>query len=133
MREFEKYEMFKAKCPVCGCKNKVHTELKSITDRFVGYSLKCCGCGKYNEFILDHHSNGKLFSIPHKKGIQRCIQMSYCPKKDCPLYGTCNLDHNSVNFDDKNLKKSYNPCGENDNMNEDDTVTMTVLNGPKFL
>ena len=27
MREFEKWELAVWKCPVCGCKNKIHTEL----------------------------------------------------------------------------------------------------------
>ena len=35
MREFEKYEMFKTKCPVCGSKNKVHTELMNVDNNLI--------------------------------------------------------------------------------------------------
>lgn len=132
MREFEKYEMFKSKCPVCGSKNKVYTELMSITDKFVGYSLKCCNCGNYKQFILDHHSNGKIYNTPNKNGKQHCIQMSYCPKKDCPLYGTCKLKNNAVDFPD-NGKKDFQTINDGGSLEDQNTVDMVVLNSPKFL
>ena len=125
MREFEKYEMFKTKCPVCGCKNKVHTELMNINNKFVGYLLKCCNCGNYNQFLLDHTTNGKEKDIPYKNGIERCIQPSYCPKKDCPLYGTCTVDNNDVEF---------KPVTKLENSDElDHTVSVDVFNMPRFL
>ena len=90
MREFEFYEMIKIKCPVCGCKNKVHTELLDRYNVFKGYSLKCCGCGNYNQFLLNYKDNGNRDDAPvFVNGKQRCIQPSFCPRKDCKLYGTC--------------------------------------------
>lgn len=124
MREFEKYEMFKTKCPVCGSKNKVHTELMNNYNKFVGYSLKCCNCGNYNQFLLDYETNGKMSKIPYKNGKQRCIQPSYCPKKDCPLYGTCTVEKDSINFNEPK-KNIYDP--------KDNTVSIDVINTPRFL
>jgi len=128
MREFEKYEMFKTKCPVCGSKNKVHTELMNINDNFAGYSLKCCNCGNYNQFLLDHHTNGRVIQWPYKNGKQRCIQFSYCPRKDCALYGTCNLDCDSVDFEEN----EQNNCVPGDD-EVDNTAIIEVVNTPRFL
>lgn len=125
MREFEKYEMFKAKCPVCGSKNKVHTELMSRDGSFVGYSLKCCNCGNYNEFLLDYQTNGKIKYLPYQNGKERCIQPSYCPRKDCPLYGTCTVEQNATEFGDEK-KNLYDPEYESN-------VDIDVINSPRFL
>ena len=124
MREFEKYEMFKAKCPVCGCKNKVHTELMNREEKFVGYSLKCCNCGNYNQFLLDYETNGSQSVGPYHNGKQTCIQPSYCPRKDCKLYGTCTYGEiNKTDF--KPQCKKETPLEK--------TISVTVLNSPKFL
>ena len=126
MREFEKYEMFKTKCPVCGSKNKVHTELMNYHNKFVGYSLKCCNCGNYNQFLLDYDTNGTKNKVPYKDGTQRCIQPSYCPRKDCPLYGTCNVEQDDVEF----KPQSARPDSEN---YDSSTILVEVLHKPKFL
>ena len=125
MREFEKYEMFKMKCPVCGSKNKVHTELISKENKFIGYSLKCCNCGNYNQFLLNYETNGKNSQLPYKDGIQRCIQPSYCPRKDCALYGTCNMTYNDVQFNDK---KTTNCTLDDDNVSH-----IEIFHTPRFL
>ena len=62
MREFEDLEMTKQKCFICGCKNKVHTELFDRTNRFIGYRLKCCACGNTHDFLLNHHYELSLYS-----------------------------------------------------------------------
>lgn len=115
MREFAKYEQVKAKCPVCGCRNKVQTPLyeseddigviiftdhKGVPrDKKVGYTLKCCNCGHYAKFILDNTTNGE--SIPDREhlvsGESQCIMLSYCRTgKKCPLYGTCGISDTDV-------------------------------------
>lgn len=125
MREFEKYEMFKLKCPVCGSRNKVHTELFNRHNKFAGYSIKCCNCGNYNQFLLDYETNGKESLYPYINGKQRCIQKHYCPKKDCPLYGTCN-----TKLDDVDFNKNENDIPDSD---DDNIISIKVLNTSRFL
>lgn len=129
MREFEKYEMIKAKCPVCGCKNKVHTDLLDIDGKFKGYSLKCCGCGNYNEFLLNYEDNGKESKPICRKGKQTCVQPSFCPRKDCKLYGTFRKrlrDKNNEGNSNKNQVPDKQLCNEN-------KLSIEVYNQPKFL
>jgi hypothetical protein len=129
MREFEKMEMFKIKCPVCGSRNKVHTELMNKFNKFVGYSLKCCNCGNYNQFLLDHETNGKEHNLPYRQGKERCIQPSYCNKKDCPLHGTCNMEYNDVDFNDK---KNHNL--QSQNLDDCDNVShIEIFHKSRFL
>ena len=125
MREFEKMEMFKIKCPVCGSKNKVHTELMNKDSKFVGYSLKCCNCGNYNQFLLDHDTNGKENNLPYSQGLQRCIQPSFCPRKDCALYGTCNMKYNDVDFNDKK--------GTIENLDDENVSHIEIFHKSRFL
>jgi hypothetical protein len=121
MREFEKFEIFKTKCPVCGSRNKVHTEIMNADKELVGYSLKCCGCGNYNQFLLDYITNGKRKKLPYINGEEICIQPSYCPKVDCPLYKKCK------DKPDKNPRPTRNKEEINTNMD------IHVFNKPKFL
>lgn len=132
MREFEFYEMYKRRCPVCSYKNKVHTELFNRKGEFTGYSTKCCNCGNYEEFHLDYKNNGNIPSLePYKSGKQRCIKPSPCSKHDCPLFGTCDNSGNS-NPDTKPHYPMKTNCGHADwNSN---TVTIVELSHkPKFL
>lgn len=122
MREFEMNEIFKEKCHVCGCRNKVHAELKDIHDNLVGYSLKCCGCGNYREFMLDYKDNGKNIQRNFKSVNQKCLQPSYCPRTDCPLYGTCGRDDLSSY---QKRKETSCVC--------DETVSIDIFHKPNFL
>ena len=130
MRIFEKYEMKKQKCHICGCRNKVHTELLNRQGRFVGYKLKCCNCGRVDTFYLDYPSNGcPCVQREHDyiEGKDRCIQSTYCPRTDCKLYGKNALDDDSNEFKpDHNSNKC--PCEE-----FEPTATVEVLNKPKYL
>ena len=90
MREIEFREIFRDKCPMCGCKNKIHTELIDQYGKFVGYTLKCCGCGSYREFLLDRDSD-KTPHLSYKNGKQTCIQPS-----GCPHFQTCKLYHKKM-------------------------------------
>lgn len=116
MREIEFREIFRAKCPNCGCKNKVHSELMDEDNKFKGYSLKCCNCGKYTEYLLDVENNG----IPHmsyRVGFQSCIQPSYCKYS-----GTeCKLPK----YKDKKIEP-ISPLPSNENINRNSTVTEYV-------
>lgn len=86
MRKIEMFEIKRLKCPVCGCRNKVYTELKDIHTNLIGYSIKCCSCGHYAEFFLEHTNDGR----PHcqyQEGRRICIQPSFCPwRHECKLY-----------------------------------------------
>ena len=86
MREFELYENKKFKCPVCGCRNKVHTELIGMNNKFKGYSLKCCACGNVNTFLNNHDDNGLQVPVKYTKGKETCMRTSFCPFKTCKLY-----------------------------------------------
>lgn len=121
MREFESREIFRAKCIVCGCKNKVHTELLDRSGKFVGYNLKCCACGNSNDFMLNYEDNGVYSPSPfgpYRKGRQTCIQPSFCPRKDCKLYGTCK----------KNKKPKPDKQPSKDNI-----LNVEVVHRPNFL
>lgn len=128
MRIFEKYEMVKIKCPVCGCKNKVHTELLDRNGVFKGYSLKCCNCGNYNRFLLNYEDNGKENELIFDNGRQRCIQPSFCPRKDCKLYGTGRLHRGCPN---KNINKKQIPCQHI--CNDINKPHVEVVNPDKFI
>lgn len=114
MREFAKSEVIREKCHWCGSKNKLHTELITSDSSVVGYSIRCCNCGRVDTFI-----NPKLYSsigIYHNGGLstgrQKCIQESFCPHLQCPLYGTCGGHRKppkeEVGFVDKNNNKLSN-------------------------
>lgn len=121
MREFEDLEMTKQKCFICGCKNKVHTELFDRTNRFVGYRLKCCACGNTHDFLLNHEVNGKDDKFtPYHYGKESCVQMSYCPHKDCPLYGKRNLNPSK-------------PSPQSKTNDMDDNISVEVYHSPNFL
>lgn len=87
MREFELRELRSIKCPICGCRNKLHTELVDETTReLFGYTFKCCACGHVTEMLIDAKNNG----IPHASYVQgrsMCIQPSFCPHTECIFHG----------------------------------------------
>lgn len=123
MREIEFREIFANKCHNCGCKNKVHTELFD-GNKFVGYSIKCCNCGKYDEYLLDVENNGK----PHRSyrvGKQSCIQPSYCRffcEKKCHL----------PKFKDP-TKPEVSPLPSDRDINRCSTVETRLVHKPRFL
>ena len=126
-RAFEHRHMVRQKCAICGCKNKVHTELFDLNNQFIGYSLKCCACGNKLNFFLDYKNNGLQETKIHE-GKQTCIQPSFCPRKDCPLYGTC-IDA----YDTSNVK-NHVPPKQNDKMPFcDNEVIVTHHDEPHFL
>ena len=146
MREFAQYEMRKTKCPVCGCRNKIFTSLvDKMTKEKVGYTITCCNCGYVGNFFKDHTKNG--MNPPYtnvEPAFQRCFQPSFCPKKDCALYGTscsklmtgCYGD--CVNCTDMNCNDGC--CNdsehENDSNNKnilENKVSVHIHNTPRFL
>lgn len=129
MREIEMREIINAKCPVCGCRNKLHTEIIDSNNEFLGYTLKCCGCGNTGPFLLDYQSNGQCGEKPSHPGKSMCIQPSRCMHKDCPLYGTwppkSKIDADSPCMYDKSTKNTVKPL-----VNE---VNVIPQNPPRFL
>lgn len=116
MREIEFREIFRAKCSNCGCKNKVHSELMDENNKFVGYGLKCCNCGKYTEYLLDVENNG----TPHasyKVGFQSCINPSFCPYKG----NKCKLPPYNPN-----KGEDIKPLPSNEDLNGYSTITEYV-------
>lgn len=87
MREFAFDEIHTYKCRVCGCKLKTSTDL-IFDDEIVGYSLHCCNCGKTMVFTNSNEAQELFLDNKLKPGIVHCHKPSYCPHKDCPLYGT---------------------------------------------
>jgi len=86
-REFELRELRSIKCPICGSRNKLHTELLDPRNReFVGYTFKCCSCGHVTEMLLDAKNNGKSHES-YVSGRSMCIQPSFCPHTECPFHG----------------------------------------------
>lgn len=93
MREYSRTEIMREKCHYCGCKNKLFTDIeRSFDGRTVGMSLRCCNCGHtvvhlnpaLGIDVVEAYINKKL-----RSGNSKCIQESYCPHTQCPLYGTC--------------------------------------------
>ena len=123
MREFEEREIITYKCTVCGCMNKVHTELLDRFNQFIGYSLKCCGCGKNINFMLNYEDNGDYINpdLVRKKGRQTCYQKSFCPHKDCKLYGTCGK------------RKKYKKLDTHQQKDKDDKIKIDLYEKPAFL
>lgn len=86
MRHVRFYERMREKCHLCGCKNKVRTELIDEFGNKVGFNLKCCNCGRSIDYLDDKFRNGDCCSKEYKKGEQSCIRPTGCPYKDCALY-----------------------------------------------
>ena len=131
MREFELFEINKAKCPVCGSRNKIYTELLDWnTKHHIGYTLKCCHCGNFKEFFNEHESNGNIPSSPHPRAIsgeQKCFQHAFCPHTDCKLYqfGKGDNKKEPIVLNKKEEEKKYPYC--------QGTVVVERHDIPKFL
>ena len=125
-REFEHRHMVRQKCAICGCKNKVHTELLDLDNNLVGYSLTCCACGNKMKFSLDYKNNGTGKKVKIHDGKQTCIQPSFCPRKDCKLYGTCIDAYDNTNVVNHNPEDDKMPFCDND-------VIVSHHEPPRFL
>lgn len=88
-REFKWDELIPQKCPNCGARNKVYTNLiDKHTGKHAGRTLKCCECGYEQKFIgtpCDERTTMNHETVV--KG-QYCIRLTYCIhylNKTCPL------------------------------------------------
>lgn len=88
-REFQWDEIIPQKCPNCGARNKVYTNLiNKYTRKHAGRTLKCCECGYEQKFIgtaCDEKTTMDQDTI--SSGLY-CIRLTYCIhylKKTCPL------------------------------------------------
>lgn len=89
-REFQWDEIIPQKCPNCGARNKVYTNLiDRRTRKHAGRTLKCCECGFEQKFIgtaCDEKTTMDQDTITD--GLY-CIRNTYCVhylNKSCPLY-----------------------------------------------
>lgn len=136
MREFEMYEIVNNdKCLVCGCRNKVHTERKDRTGKFIGYSLTCCGCGNIRIFDLNYENNGNISKsqVIVYNGKQRCIRKSYCPRKDCKFYNSGDFDENSDGKGNNEKNVLNNPIDYNYDKIEEGLVMYDIVPKPPFI
>lgn len=99
MREFERTEVMREKCHICGCKNKLYTNIVTKSGKIVGYTLRCCNCGRTIKYM---DPNINIVCQATYVGSRKCIQESYCPHKNCPLYGTCGRHKKKPPKDNKN-------------------------------
>lgn len=145
MREFARSEHMLEKCHYCGCKNKLYTDIvDKCTGEISGHTLRCCNCGRIVEFIdpnyadmtgksnipMINYMNGKFIA-----GKQKCIQESYCPHKDCALYGTCPPKRPPEKNDNKCECCNHNcECCENIcDFQYNNKLTVKAKNEPRFL
>ena len=132
MREFARTETMLEKCHYCGCKNKLYTDIIDKKKRILGHTLRCCNCGRTVIFIYPQFTQLTIIDfINHKliSGSQKCIQESFCPHKNCKLYGSCQMpipDNNQIN---NNVCKCDTYC----NFQYQNELTINELNKPKFL
>lgn len=119
-------------CRICGFNNKLFRVIINKDKKIIGYSLKCCQCGHIHEFHLDYEDNGiyNLLTsmLYYHKGLDVCLQPTYCEHKECPLYGTCK--YNEKDNIDKNIITNQHKCNENhDNI----LIDIQVNKQPKYL
>lgn len=122
MREYERYEFGKEKCPTCGCRNKIHTELlDDFRGKHIGYTLKCCACGYQREYYNEHSNHGKPNFPRIKKGRQHCFMLTFCPHTDCPFHpehGKCDRRK-----EDMSIRPMHDP----------ERYTHEIVHSPHFL
>lgn len=89
-REFQWDEIIPQKCPNCGARNKVYTNLVNrYNHKHAGRTLKCCECGYEQKFmgtVCDEKFTMDQDTITDG---QYCIRLTYCIhylKKSCPLW-----------------------------------------------
>lgn len=115
MREFANQELFRMKCPICGCLNKKYVPIMYKHVQF-GYAIHCCNCGHVEQFIEPPKSLGGLYNghfMAGEEKEQRCYALNECPHKNCLLYGTYKADDNSGYDDEQNGTNSSNSNAEN--------------------
>lgn len=106
MREFDKSEIFRYKCPVCGSLNKRKVPIlypskvgtTPTTNLTMGFVLHCCNCGHVAEFFTPPTNLNGLYGCQFRVAPlveQKCYALNDCPHTTCPLYGTYVPDKNS--------------------------------------
>ena len=96
--------IFKLKCPICGCNNKLFTQRLDDSNKPVGYKLICCGCGNKTVFTTSHMSGADIDTKNAHDGKSICFQPSFCKHTNCKLYGTCSVD---LEHPEKLVHKGY--------------------------
>lgn len=139
MREFARTETMLEKCHYCGCKNKLYTDIIDKKGIIIGHTLRCCNCGRIVTFIYPEFTQKTIINYIENKyiaGSQKCIQESYCPHKNCSLYGTCSPKKPN---DENNEGCNCTDCGDNCNcqpscdFSNQTELTVKAINEPRFL
>lgn len=91
MRDVEELEIEKWHCIMCGAKNKMIITYNYRGERNVGYTMRCCNCGKETIHLKpDRFINKKFLEFNSRK----CIKPNECKHTTCPLHpqytGNCN-------------------------------------------
>ena len=89
LREFKWDEIIPQKCPNCGARNKVYTNLiNRYTKKHAGRTLKCCECGYEQKFIGTPCDEMMTMDQNTITDGLYCIRLTYCQQyinKSCPL------------------------------------------------
>lgn len=133
MREFDKTEIFRYKCPICGSLNKRKVPIiypskmgnvpiddkKNAVD--MGFVLHCCNCGHIDEFFTPPGNLNGLYGCQLRVApllYQKCYALNDCPHTNCPLYGTYVPDKNS-GYEDEQGPDKDNTGGSNSGCGRD--------------
>lgn len=143
MRLYEDWELYKQKCYFCGCKNKLITDIV-IKGKPVGHTVRCCGCGHIDEYIFPWDATKATKAYIKGEGTtgqMRCNQPSFCPFKNCPLYGTSNTeekeeDKTCCNGKCESCNMRYCPNRKttlsNDKKLDSEKLDVKTCNGPEY-
>ncbi len=125
MREFEKSELFRHKCHICGSLNKrmipvtYSRKNSAIGEVPYGYLIHCCNCGHVEQFYTPPKNLNMLLCgclQVAKLTEQKCYAINACPHTECPLYGTYVPDKNS-GYEDEQGKGDDNSGNSNNKHN----------------
>ena len=124
-RLFEKREIIRHKCDICGSNNKLFTEFKYGGIHY-GYHLTCCNCGHMYTFIDSLNGPSGMHDSLFHKGDEFCIRRTTCHNKGCKYYGSKLWDA-ADNLD--RIKLGIPADGEGDECNCDTCTKCAAQNG----
>lgn len=115
VREIEERELRGYRCEMCGCKNKlVHdfTYPDLEEPRNIGYTYRCCNCGKVTEFFNPDIDCDSLNERWIRKENARCFQTTGCTHTTCPLHPKYeeNQDHAGTDSNNSSTDATNQSC-----------------------
>ena len=117
MRAFERREIMRHKCQICGCRNKIYTIIPccQAPDGKLGFVMTCCNCGneiyRHNFGDEDNLLLDELFE-KYPNTLSFCAMMHTCPRRaNCP-YRKFDLVHFFIeHFKQRDYAKSHPNMG----------------------